>query len=421
MNINTGLSNVNSLYTALYQGTMAMHTNRLSRSFYPINQAQQGWQQLSPSSIDYVTDIKQSSSALSSSIRELSGPAFSARTVTSSNTNVMTVNYSGNRPNNVASMNVRVDQTAAGQQNEGVSMNANAAYEGNRGTNTIAIDIGGNTTQISVDVAEGDTNRAVQQKMADAVNSSGINVRATVVTDSETNTSVLRLESTVTGSDERNSFTVRDVTGDIASRSGINEVSQEGRNAVYSINGGETRTSQSNTVNLGNGVTATFRQSSPDAVTIAPGKDASAPRNAIEGMVRNYNNLYSAAAENTSDPRAQNLASRMVSISSTYSRSLSEIGIGFDSSGRMTIDEKRMDQAQESGKLESFFTENSGRNYGFTNQVSRLADNVSRNPASFVSSSAFGSNLSQNFAYTNIGDLIQYNYLGVGTIMDFMF
>ena len=418
MNINTGM-NISNLYNTLYQGNMAQYSNRLNKYFFPTNQAQNP-QLLSPGALQYVNNIKESSGSFSASIKELSGPAFSARTVTSSNTDTLTVNYTGNRPNSVTPMKVRVDQTAAGQLNEGARLTSNAAYERSQGTNTIAIDMGGRTTEISVNVESGDTNQAVQQRMADAINNAGLDVRATVVTDSETNVSMLRVESTVTGSNEQNGFAVRDVAGDLSAQTGANEVSRAGRDAIYSVNGGETRTSQSNTVNLGNGVSATFRQASAEAVTIAPTRDTSVARNAVEDMVRGYNDLFSAAVQNTDDPRAQSLASRLMSTSSTYSRALSEVGIGFDSSGRMTIDEDRMNQAQESGRLERFFTENSGRNYGFTNQMSRLADNVSRNTSNFVSTAAFGNSLYDSFAYSSFGDLIQYNFLGVGSIMDFM-
>ena len=418
-NVNAYLS-INNMYNALYQSNMAQYSNRLNKSLFPTNQAQ-GMQSLSSGALQYVNDIKASSSALSSSIGELSGPAFQARTVTSSNTEALTVNYTGNRPNSVTPMNVRIDQTAAGQQNEGARMASDAAYEGTQGTNTIAIDMGGRTTEISVDVADGQTNQEALQRMADAINNtSNLDIRATVETNAETNTSILRLESTVTGSGEQSSFTVRDVTGEMASQTGANEVSREGRDAVYSVNGGETRTSQSNTVNLGNGVSATFLQASAETVTIEPTRDTAVARNAIEDMVRNYNNLFSTAVQNTDDPRAQSLASRLTSTSGTYSRALSEVGIEFDSSGRMMIDEDRLNQAQDSGRLERFFTENTGRNYGFTNQMSRLADNVSRNTSNFVSSTAVGSSLYDSFAYSGFGDLIQYNFLGVGSIMDFM-
>jgi len=257
--------------------------------------------------------------------------------------------------------------------------------------------------------------------MADAINKAGIDVKATVETDSETKTSVLKLESTKTGSDERNSFTVRDVSGDSVERTGTSEVTQEGRDARYSVNDGPVRTSQSNTVNLGSGVSATFIKASDEQVSISRGKDMDSAKSGVERLVNTYNDLFTNSAQRTNDPKSQNLASRLLNISKTYSGSLSSVGIGFDNDGRMTIDKQKLDKAADSGKLEQVFTENSGRNYGFTNQLSRLSDNVSRNTSNFVSSSHFGSNLSENFSYSNMGDLLQYNFLNVGSILDFMF
>jgi len=137
-------------------------------------------------------------------------------------------------------------------------------------------------------------------------------------------------------------------------------------------------------------------------------------------MVKSYNNLYSEAAQKTNDFKAQNLATKMINTSKTYASSLSSIGIGFDTDGKMKIDTAQLNKAAESGKLEQFFTENSGKNYGYTNQLSRLADNVTRNTSNFVDSKLFGSSLSENFSYSGFGDLIQYNYLSAGSVLDFM-
>jgi len=318
-------------------------------------------------------------------------------------------------------MAVKVNQTAAGQMNEGARMSASAAFEGSGGTNKFSIKIGDKTTELSVNVAVGDSNKVVQQKMADAVNKAGIGIKATVETDSTTNSSILKLESTITGSNPKNSFTVNDITGNLSSMTGAYDVAREGRDAIYSVNGGLAKTSQSNTVNLGNGVSATFNKASEETVTVSRGKDMNYAMSTVEDMVKSYNDLYATAAQRIEDPKSQNLALKMVSISKTYSGSLSSIGIGFDNSGRMTIDTKKMNQAAESGKLEQFFKENSGKNYGFTNQLGRLSDNVSRNTSSFVSSSLFGSSLSENFGYSSFGNVFQYNYLSAGSIFDYSF
>lgn len=421
MNINSNFG-IGGLYNTLLQGNLAMQSNKLNRSLFPFpNNNGSGQGALGAGGVQYVNNIKSASKELGGAIRELSGSAFSQRTMTSSDTDIMSVKFSGNRPNSVSPMSVKIDQTAAGQLNEGARMTASASFQGSRGTNRFTIESGGKSTQLSVNVSATDSNKDVQQKMADAINKAGIGVKASVETDSATNASILRIESTTTGSDPKNGFSIKDFTGDLVARTGANDISRQGQDAIFSVNGGPIRTSQSNTVNLGNGVSATFNKASEQAVTISQGRDMDYAKSALQSMVNSYNDLYSEAVQRTGDPKAQNLASRMVSISKTYSGSLSDLGIGFDSSGRMTIDSKKLDAAADSGRLERFFTENSGKNFGFTNQISRLADNVSRNTSSFVSSSMFGSNLSENFSYSSLGSLMQFNHLRVGSLLDFMF
>ena len=418
MNIN-GNYGVYSLFNTMYQGNMSVHNDRLNQRLF--QNKGQGSQSLGMSTIQYVNNIKSSSKDLGSTLKELSGSAFASRTASSSNTDVMTVKYSGDRPSSIGQMTVKINQIAEGQMNEGSRMSANAAFEGSSGTNKVKIETGGKATEFSIKSAVGDTNKDIQQKMADAINKAGIGIKATVETDSATNSSILKLESTNTGSNSKNGFTVTDVTGDLAARTGANDVAREGQDAIYSINGGPARTSQSNTVNLGNGVSATFNKASEETVTISRGKDMNYAKNAVEDMVKGYNDLYSEAVQRTNDPKSQNLATKMVNISKTYSKSLSSIGIGFDSSGKMTIDNQKMNQAAENGKLEQFFKENSGKNYGFTNQLSRLSDSVSRNTSNYVSSSLFGSGMGENFSYSSYGNMIQYNYLNTGSIFDYLF
>ena len=417
-NINAGLMN------SLYQGNMAQYNNKLYRNFFPppSNNAKGSGTQLGMDGVSYVNNLRTSSESLSSVLRELSSPTSPHRIVAiSSSPGSVSIQHTGSKPSNIASMTVKIDRIATGQSNEGSRMDAKAAFEGGAGTNRFSIEQGGRTTQISVDVREGDTNKDVQQRMADAINKSGAGVKATVEIDSETNTSMLKLESTTTGSDAAKSgFTISDVSGDLVARTDASKVTSVGQDAMFSVNNGPARTSQSNTVFIGSGVTATLNKASEDSATITWGREKSAMRDSVEDLVKRYNNLFSTAAERTSDPRAQNLASRMVNISKTYSNSLSSIGIGFDSSGKMTINSEKMDKAAESGKLDQFFNENRGRNFGFTNQLGRLADSVSRNPGNFVSGSMFGGGLMGNSGYTGYGNPTQFNFFSAGSLLDFM-
>jgi len=422
MRVSGGLNNnsISGLYNTLFQGKVAMHNNRLSREFFPTNNAQ-GSGLFSMSSMQYISDVKSASSALSSALKDLSGPAFSKNTMVSSNSDALTVNFTGSNPGNMSDMKVQVEQIAMGQLNEGARLGASSSYGGDRGLNRFSIETGGKTTQLSINITAGDSNRDVQQKMATAINNAGIGLRATVETDSKTNMSMLRIESTNVGTADKNAFSIKDTTGNAVARTGANEVSRERQDAIFRVNGGEAQISQSNTVNLANGLSATLKKATEQDVTISRGKDANSAISAVESMARSFNNMFSAAAGNISDPKAQGLASRAINISAAYSRSLSEIGISFDGSGRMIVNSQQLSRAAENGKLEQFFMENRGKNFGFTASLGRLADNVSTNTSNFVSSSMFGNSLGENFTYSGFGGLNQLNFMGAGSLLDYMF
>jgi len=421
MNI-SGINNNNSiygLYNSLYQGNLSLFTNKLSNSLFPQNNSQ-AVQSLGGDALKYVTNIKSASKSLSGTLKELSGTAFTKKTVGSSDNEAMSVNYTGNKPGGVSPMTIKLDRLASGQVNEGKNMDA-AALSDSTGTNKFSVEVGGKKVELSVNVSAADTNKAVQQKMADAINNAGIGLKATVDTNANNNTSMLKVESANTGNDAKNKFTISDVTGDLAAKTGINNVTRQAQDAAYSVNGGATLTSKSNTVDFGGGLSVTFNKASDKAVTISTTGDTEYAKNAVQDMVKNYNDLYSAAVQNVNDPKAQSLASRLVNTSKTYSGALANIGIGFDSDGRMTVDAKRLDQAASDGKLEKFFTENSGKNYGFTNQLSKISNNVSQNTSNYVSSSQFGNSLTENFSYSNYGSLIQYDFLSSGLLFDYSF
>ena len=415
-NINTNTS-IYGLYNSMYQGSMSLNSIKMNKSMFSPNNAK-GMQQLGEGAMQYVKNIKSASKDLSSSLKELSGAAFNKKTAISSDNDVMSVKYTGNKASDIKQTTVNVDQTAAGQVNEGSRMNANAAF-GDSGVNKFSININGKENEISVNIAAGESNSSVQQKMADAINNAGIGVKATVEADSSSGVSMLKLESTGTGDNASGKFSITDITGNLSEKTGANQVSVEARNAIYRVNGGAAKTSESNNVDIGGGLNVTFNKASDRAITISAGKDSNSAKVAVESFVKSYNDLYIEAAQRASDPKSQNLASKMIGVSKTYSGSLSSIGIGFDNDGKMTLDTAKLNAASENGSLEKFFTENAGKNYGFTNQLARLSDNVSRNTSNFVSRSEFGSSLTENFAYSSYGDLVQYNYLSAGWIFDY--
>jgi len=420
--INSAFSGINGLYNSMYSNSMSLFNYKLSNSLFPQNKAQNS-NPLSANSLQYVTNIKLGANKLTSAIKGLSsGSSFRVKTMTSSDKDVLSVNYVGsifNRPGNTT---VKINQLASGQLNEGSKLQANENFGGVGGTGRFKVEIGGKTTVLSVDVKSSDTNEQVQQKMADAINNAGVGLKATVKTDSEAKTSSLSIEAVNTGDDIKSKFTISDmVGGELVAKTGVGTVTKQAQNAIYSVNGGPERTSKTNTLDLGGGLNVTFNKASDKEITISQGMDLDFAKSAVKDLVMSYNDIYIEALKNSSDPKAESLATRLLNVSKMYAGSLSEIGVGFDKDGKMTINEDQFNKAAENGKLEKFFTDNSGKNYGFTYQLGKLADNVSRNTSNFVTKSMFGNNLMENFAYSGTGSLLSYNYSNTGWLFDYLY
>ena len=428
--INNSYNSVYSLFNSMYENKMSLFSNKLGNSLFPFNNAKDT-NPLSTNSMQYVTNIKAGANKLTGALKGLSnGSSFMKKTMTSSDNDVLSVNYVGSIFNRPGTTSVKIDQLATGQVNEGKALESDSAY-GASGTNYFKIEVDGKTTVMSVNVAAGDTNKQVQQKMADAINTYGVGVKASLKTDTKDGTSSLVIEANATGNSGINvggasgagksQFSITDMAGgELVKKIGADAVSKKAQNAVYSVDGGPSRTSATNTVDLGNGLNVTFNKASDKEVKISQGMDADFAKSAVKDMVAGYNDIYVEALKNSNDPKAEGLATKMLNISKIYLNSLSSIGVGFDKDGKMTIDEEQFGKAAENGKLEKFFTDNSGKNFGFTYQLGKIADNVSRNTANFVTKSMFGNDLMENFAYSGTGSLLSYNYTNTGWLFDYL-
>ena len=99
---------------------------------------------------------------------------------------------------------IQIIQAAAAQKNTGKSLTANksAISEGfSSGSQSMNLTVGNKSFNIGFSVASGDTNKDVQEKIAEAINSKNAGVKAYVEYDSKNNTSSLVVESTDTGVD----------------------------------------------------------------------------------------------------------------------------------------------------------------------------------------------------------------------------
>ncbi len=323
-----------------------------------INKFLNSFQNQASSPLSFLTTLKEKSSDFKSSVNAMTSfganSVFSKRAAQSSDTDALTVNSKAdnNRFNAFRPVDVGINQVAAAQKNEGNSILSSGTSIA-RGDYGFSVDIGGKSHNFSIRVNAGDNDRAVQQKMADAVNKRGIGINATVERGDNARSSRLVFEAEDTGTDA--AFAVRDTNAPngrqgLASMMNLNEADQEAQNAEYSVNG-EERTSQSNDVDLGGGVTATLREATDGSVRVANGQDTEAIRNGVEDFVSSYNAMLSSANQ-SSMPR---LSSALNGITNTYGRTLSNLGIESDASGRLSIDSDRLDESIRNGRLEDAF------------------------------------------------------------------
>jgi len=303
---------------------------------------------------------------------------------------------------------VTVQQLASAQQNKGTSLNAAALSNVNAGINQFTVAKDGKTFNFTVDVKITDSSRTAQQKAADAINRQKIGVTAAVEYDDKTKKSSLVLKSNETGA--KGAFSVADAAGGQLVKSlGIGQATQEARNAIYTVNGDE-KTSEKNTVDLGDGLTGTLNKVSAEPIKVTVGKDTGAVASAVSDMVKGFNGLMKAAKENESDRGAQVLRQRLDNLSAAYAPSLKNAGITRSKDGYLELDEKKLGTALESGYAER----NLGGSSGFTQRLSQLAKSADANPSQFLSYQSrsnmnapdVGINFYQSQKYSNISLLL---------------
>ncbi len=299
---------------------------------------------------------------------------FQARTAESSDSKKVTATASAGAANRT--YDVKAHAIATSQTNSGTSLSKAEPSVVSKGANQFNLTIGGKTTKISAEISDNDTNDQALTKLKDAVNAAKTGVTASIVTDGQTGYKRLELSGDKTGANQ--AFEVEDVTGNAMSVTGVRNVTQQASDASYSVNGGATLTSQSNTIELEKGkVSATLAASSSEAVTIRIKPDEDRILSQVKDLVSNYNTMHARLKE-AGGVMNSSVRKSMESIvdSSTYER----IGIYRNGDGTLKLDEEQFKKSLSSN-LEQTSKAISG-NYGLADRLSSAAARYNEIPAS---------------------------------------
>lgn len=300
--------------------------------------------------------------------------AFQARTAESSDSKKVTAAASAGAANKT--YDVKVNAIATSQTNSGAFLSKDGPSVVGKGVNQFNLTIGGKTTKISANIAENDTNDQALNKLKDAVNAAKTGVTASIVTDKETGHKKLELSSDKTGTGQV--FEVEDITGNAISATGVYHATQQAANASYSVNGGATQISQSNTIDLEKGkVTATLAAATSEAVTIQVNPDEDKIVAQVKDLVSSYNSMHDRLKE-AGGVMNSSVRKSMESLvgSSTYDR----IGIHRNGDGTLKLDEEQLKKS-----LSSNFEQTSkaiSGNYGLADRLSSAAARYDEVPAS---------------------------------------
>ncbi|MCL2664336.1 MAG: flagellar filament capping protein FliD [Defluviitaleaceae bacterium] len=336
----------------------------------------------------YTSSLKQFGNKLKEAANSLLPSAAASVTKllsgASSNSGAASVNVTNQRDaerfaNSGNNKNLSIERLATGQTNSGDRLAASGINGAAAGRNTFVVEQNGKSHSFTVDIRATDSNRTAQQKTADAINSRGIGVRAAVEYDSATQRSALIITSKETG--ERNAFDIRDTGGTLAAALGADKKTSEAEDARYSVDG-KSYSSEKNTVDLGDGLSATLRKASSEEIKISTKKDTAAFTNAMYDLINNFNQMRETAEKYSKDRGAQSLLQRLDTIASSYGGTLRGIGVTKNKDGYLEIDTKKLQASVENGSAERAM---GGDSYGFAQRVSQLASSVDQNPDRFVS------------------------------------
>lgn len=313
--------------------------------------------------------------------------AFAPRTAVSSNTNLLTISsFSGQG----ADTSILIRQIATTQRNEGAALNSSASASA-EGVHKFALEVDGEVHELSFTVDGPITNRQFQQRMAETINSASLGISATINTTGSTSRLVLETGTTGPGQNGGPRFTIRDISGQAVSLSGVQGITQQAQSAVFSVNGGANRTQATNRVDLGDGLVVNLvaASESEEAVSIFMGQDRFAVRDGVRQVVNQFNALFDATLINAGDRNTRQLIRELQNTVRSSRRELERVGIRVTDDGTLSIDESALNRAMDNGDLTRFFQGTDTRRANpFTNRLARIANSVIQNPMSHVSSHA---------------------------------
>lgn len=340
----------------------------------------------------FAVNLKENARELHNTIAQLGGleeeGLFNKKSAYSSDESVAAVSYIGPQQpqEDSAGIALEVLSLACPQENLGLFLpNEKAGLS----PDTYSFDIGVNDMnyEFQFSVGEGETNRAIQERLVRLLNNSGIGIKADLA-EAEGRAS-LRLTSEATGlaQNKEQLFTVSDdrtskKAGTVA-YFGLDYVSRQARDARILVNG-EERFVSSNQFTLNQMFEVELKAPSPEHRPVYVGlkTDTESLTDNIGHLVGGYNDFLKAASTwKETQSKSRQLVRELKGIALTQGGDLTSMGLTMAQDGTLEVDKDALRQTASQSKD---IAETFGSLKKFSDMLLRKTNEVSLNPMNYV-------------------------------------
>lgn len=342
----------------------------------------------------FVIDLKENARALHNTIASMGGldetEMLGKKAAYSTNEDIASVAFIGEgSPEGISpSYQLEVTSLASNQVNMGTFLPSNDRVMLSPGAYSFDVSINDLNYEFQYNIHEGETNLDIQERLSRLITNADIGINADIVEDDNGNSS-LRLASSATGL-RNNSEYIFNVSDDKTSKRagtvdylGIAYIAREPSNAEFLLNG-EPGSASSNYFTIDKMFDVTLNGISPaegETTEIGLKTDLDSLTENVNNLVGGYNSFIRAAAEYLDlHPRSGHLLKEMASASRYYQNDLEKLGLTFEISGQLSLDEDTLKSSLQDGEGRAQFS----AIRDFANSVLRKTNQVSLNPIEYV-------------------------------------
>lgn len=375
----------------------------------------------SPQTANFALTLKENTRQLQHTILDSTGSKdedlFKNKTAFSSDENILSANYIGESTefsDENLSCEFRVHSLANTQVNIG---NFLPTKEQTLSPGTYSLDIKANnlTYEFQFLINEGDTNLDIQHNLAQRINSSNINLHASVITG-DNDTGSLRIESLQTGANttpDTPLFTIQS-TNDSSSAEfinylGLDYIAREASDAYFSINGKEA-SAASNQFIVDNTYEITLNGISADTeepVIVGVRANVDSLKNSIHNLISGYNTFLQAADQFKTIVSSGKLSYEIQGVAKSYRNELDAVGINITNSGVLSVDDDLLTQTAQSEDAYDLLSPLKD----FSSSLFKKGEEISRDPLNYANKKIVayknpGKNFPSPYASSNYSGLL---------------